>query len=120
MFKIFLFVLFLILKECEFFSYVDDSSLFDSGCNSDGVMSSLQKSSKKPIYWFFGNQMQSNTRKCHLLVSIDESVEIQIRKPSFMNTTCEEVLVVKTDFKLTLTDSFDNLIKALDMLKATD
>ena len=37
-----------------------------------------------------------------------------------MNTTCEEVLVVKTDFKLTLTDSFDNLIKALDMLKATD
>ena len=51
---------------------------YESGNRINDVISSLQESSEKLFQWFSDNQMKANADKCHLIVSTDESLEIQI------------------------------------------
>ena len=51
--------------------------------------------------------MRENTDKCHLIVSTDESIEIQVGESLTKNSTCEKLLVVKIDNKL----NFDTHVK---------
>ena len=51
---------------------------YESGNRINDVISSLQESSEKLFQWLSDNQMKANADKCHLIVSTDESLEIQI------------------------------------------
>ena len=63
--NIFLIDLFLVMKETEFTSYADDSTLCNSVNTIEDITSFLQKLSEKLFKWFFDNQMQENSGKCH-------------------------------------------------------
>ena len=65
LFNIFLIDLFLVMKETEFTSYADDSTLRNSVNTIEDITSFLQKLSEKLFKWFFDNQMQENSGKCH-------------------------------------------------------
>ena len=65
LFNIFLIDLFLVMKETEFTSYADDSTLCNSVNTIEDITSFLQKLSEKLFKWFFDNQMQENSGKCH-------------------------------------------------------
>ena len=65
LFNIFLIDLFLVMKETEFTSYADDSTLCNSVNTIEDITSFLQKLSGKLFKWFFDNQMQENSGKCH-------------------------------------------------------
>ena len=57
LFNIFLIDLFLVMKETEFTSYADDSTLCNSVNTIQNITSFLQKLSEKLFKWFFDNQM---------------------------------------------------------------
>ena len=65
LFNIFLIDLFLVMKETKFTSYADDSTLCNSVNTIEDITSFLQKLSEKLFKWFFDNQMQENSGKCH-------------------------------------------------------
>ena len=53
--------------------------------------------------------MKGNTDKCHLIVSTDEPIEIRVGESLIKRSTCEKLLGLKIDDKL----SFDTHIKGL-------
>ena len=69
------------LKETEFTSHVDDNTSYDAGNTIEDVILSLKESSElseKLFKCFSANQMQGNSRKCHVILSTIESAQIQI------------------------------------------
>ena len=97
------------ISDTDFSSYADDNTTYDSGNSIDEVISSLQESAEKLFQWFSDNQMKGNTDKCHLIVSIDEPIEILVGEYLIKNSTCEKLLGVKIDDKL----NFDTPVKGL-------
>ena len=59
--------------------------------------------------WFSHNQIKANADKNHLIVSTDEPIEIRVSESLIKNNTCEKLLGVKIDNKL----SFDTHVKGL-------
>ena len=51
---------------------------YEFGNRINDVISSLQESSEKLFQCFSDSQMKANADKCHLIVSTDKSLEIQI------------------------------------------
>ena len=107
--NIFLSDFLLVISDTDFSSYADDNTTYDSGNSIDEVISSLQESAEKLFQWFSDNQMKGNTDKCHLIVSIDEPIEILVGESLIKNSTCEKLLGVKIDDKL----NFDTHVKGL-------
>ena len=79
----------------------------------------MQDSSEKLFQWFSDNQLKGNTGKCHLIVSSDDSTEIQVGESVIKNTTCEKLLGIKIDNKLTFDEHISGLCKkAANKLRA--
>ena len=76
LFSTFLGDLFLVMIENEFTSYVDDNTLYDADNTTEEVISSLQVPSEKLFKWFFDNQMQGNSGKCHMILRTNEPIKI--------------------------------------------
>ena len=119
LFNIFLSDMFLIVKDVNIASYADDNTFYDSCDTIEEVISSLQSSSKKPFQWL-GNQMKGNTENCHLIMSTDQSVNIQLGGSLIERKECEKMLGVKIDYKLnfnkhvkTLCSKANNKLRAL-------
>ena len=111
LFNIFLSNLFLALKDTDFASYADDDTIYDIGDSVNDVIASLQDSSEKLFQWFSNNQLKGNTNKCHLIVSPDDPTEIQLGKLVSKTTTCEKLLGIKIDDKLTFDEHITGLCK---------
>ena len=109
LFNIFLINLFLIVQNVDFASYVDDNTIYNSSENIDDVILSLQESSKQLFKWFSNNQMKSNSDKCHLIVSTNDTTEIQIEDLVIKSSSTEKLLGVTIDCKL----NFDSHVKHL-------
>ena len=71
LFNIFLNDFLLVINDTDFSSYVDGDTMTDSGNSIHDLILSLQESSEKLFHWFFENQMNGNTDKCHLTVRMD-------------------------------------------------
>ena len=107
------------MKETEFTSHADNNTLYDAGNTIDDVMSSLPESSKKLFKWFSDNQMQGNSGKCHLILSTNEPVQIQIGESLIKSTNCEKLLDVKIDSKHSLEKHIKTICKkATNKLRA--
>ena len=109
MFNIFLSDVFLIVKDVNIASYADDNTLYDSYGTIEEVILSLQSSSKKLFQWLSDNQMKGNTKKCHLILSTDQSVNFQLGDSLIERSDCDKMLGVKIDYKL----NFDEHVKIL-------
>ena len=53
--------------------------------------------------------MKGNSDKCHLIISMDEPIEIRVGVSLIKNSTCENLLGIKIDNKL----NFDSHAKGL-------
>ena len=111
LFNIFLSDLFLVLKDIDFPSYAGNNTIYDIGDSINDVIASLQDSSEKLFQWFSDNQLKGNTEKCHLVVSSDDPTEIQVGESVIKNTTCEKLLGIKIDNKLTFDEHISGLCK---------
>ena len=119
LFNIFLSDLFLIVQNTDFASYADDNTIYNAGDNIEEVILSLQESSKKLFKWFSDNQMKSNGDKCHLIVSTNDTAEIQIGEYLIKSSTNEKLLGVNIDSKLTFDSHVSHLCnKANKKLRA--
>ena len=107
------------LKDTDFASYADDNTVYDIGDSINDVTASLQDSSEKLFQWFSDNQLKGNTDKCHSIVSSDDPTEIQVRESVIKKTTCEKLLGIKIDNKLTFDEHISCLCKkAANKLRA--
>ena len=119
LFNIFLSDLFLVLKDIDFASYADNNTIYDTGDSINDVIASPQDSSEKLFQWFSENQLKGNTDKCHLVVSSDDPTEIQVGESVIKNNTCEMLLGIKIDNKLTFDEHISGLCKkAANKLRA--
>ena len=78
LFNIFLEDLFFVLKDIDIASYADDSTPFIVENNIDNVIASLEQVSDALFNWFKNNRLKNNVDKCHVLVSTNKSVGIEI------------------------------------------
>ena len=64
------------------------------------IVASLEEVSKVIFQWFRDNQFQGNASKCHVLLSTDKQVHVNIGTAQFANTQNEKLLCVTIDSKL--------------------
>ena len=111
LFNIFLIDLFFIVKNTDIASYADDNTPYISANNINEVIISLEKATNTSFKWFSDNVMKSNAEKFHLLVSTNNAINIKIGNIDINNSTCEKLLGVKSDYKLTFEDHISELRK---------
>ena len=56
--------------------------------------------SRKRFQWPLGNQIKSNSGKCHIIISTNEPVNIQIGSQLIVRSNYQNLLKVKIDHKL--------------------
>ena len=76
-----------------------------------GLLSLLEEASEILFTWFNDNLMKINTEKCHLLVSINNTVKIKMGNFDITNSKSEKLLGVKFDQKLSFDDHISELYK---------
>ena len=88
LFNIYLIDLFFVIEDTDIASYADDNTPYIIDDTVEGVIKSLEEVSKKLFKWFDDNLMKSNADKCHLLVSTNETVKIQVGNYNIANSKC--------------------------------
>ena len=111
LFNVFFSDLFLVVKDVNFASYADDNSIYQSGRNVNDIINDLQLSAEKLFRWFSDNQMKGITDKCHLIMSPNNTPELKVGDTLIKTSTCEKLLGVKIDYKLTFHNHVANLCK---------
>ena len=101
LFNIFLADLFFILNDVDIASYADDNTPYVIADDINGVITSLEQTSKALFEWFENNLLKSYADKCHLLVSSSDAVNLRVSEYDIKNSECEKLLGVKFDNKLT-------------------
>ena len=110
-YPIFFECLFLVVKDVNFANYAHDNTIYQLGRNVDNVINDLQLSAKKLFRWFSDNQMKGNIDTCHLIMSTNNTTELKVRDSLVKTSTCEKLLSVKIDYKLTFDNHVSNLCK---------
>ena len=119
LFNIFLADLFLALKDVDIANFADDNTPYTSANNIVELIDSLEKASSNLFKWFKDNLFKGNPDKCHLLVSTNEKIKINIGDFSIGNSDCEKLSGVKIDNKLTFDYHVSDMcIKANRKIKA--
>ena len=87
---IFLLDLIFITQDFDFASYGNDDTL-ESANNMDRGAKFLEETSTKLLKWFSDDLMKSNAGKGHLLVSIDNTVNIRVENFDVRSSHCEKL-----------------------------
>ena len=66
---------------------------------------------EKVSRWFSDNQMKGNTDKCHLIMSTNNTPKLKVGDSLIKTSTCEKLLGVEIDCKLTFDNHVANLCK---------
>ena len=111
LFNIFLADLFFIIKDIDIASYADDTTPFIVENNIENVIASLEQVSEDLFNWFKNNRLKSNADKCHVLVSTNKSIGVNIGNYTIDNSECEKLLGVKIDVNLNFSDHISDLGK---------
>ena len=101
LFSIFLADLFFILNDIDIANYADDNTPYVIAGDINGILISLEQTSKALFEWFENNLLKSNADKCHLLVSSSDVVNLRLSEYDIKNSECEKLLGVKFDNKIT-------------------
>ena len=101
--------LFITVSHYDIANYADDNTPYVSGRNIEEVLASLEEVSEVIFEWFGNNQFHGNANKCHVLLSTDKQVEVNIGTAQIENTQNEKLLGIIIDSKL----SFDKHIQQI-------
>ena len=71
----------------------------------------MEQSANLLFNWFTTNQTKGNKDKCHVLLSTDETVQVNIVIASINNSNCEKLLGIKIDCKLIFDYHIGNICK---------
>ena len=99
------------MNDVEFACYTDDNTPFFVGDDLSDVILKLQNASKTLLEWFSDNQMKVNPDKCHFICSSGVKTSIMIENEETRNSSCEKLLGVFFDSKLTFQSHIDNICK---------
>ena len=66
--------------DCDIVSYADDITPYASSNNSDALINKLEESTDNLFQWFRNNHMRANAEKCHLLVTGNYEVSLNINE----------------------------------------
>ena len=97
MFNIYLCDKFFLLKDMYVANSADDITPYIYGENLESAIKSLEQSANLLCNWLKSNQMTGNEDKCHLLLSADETVQVNINTARINNSKCEKLLGIKID-----------------------
>ena len=86
--------------KCDIASYADDNTLYTSDISLDLVFEKLENSSHDLFRWFKENLMKPNPDKCHLLVTSNTPISVNMNGFHIISRTEEKLLGVKFDSKL--------------------
>ena len=112
LFNIFLVNFFFIVENIDMASYTDDNTPYISANNiNEVILFFLEKATDTLFKWFSDNVMKNSADKCHLLVSTNNAINIKIETIDINNSTCEKLLGVKFNYKLTFDDYISELYK---------
>ena len=89
------------MDEYDVANYADDSTPYVSGRNIEEVIASLEEVSKCIFQWFRDNEFQGNASKCHVLLSTNKKVHVNIGTAQIENSQFEKLLGVTLDSRLT-------------------
>ena len=111
LFNIYLSDLFLFCQDINIANYADDNSPYSCNNDIESVISQLQMDSKTLLNWLDNNRLKANPDKFHLVLSESnkDSYFIQIEEFKIYNSTCEKLLGIKIDNKM----SFDEHVVSL-------
>ena len=79
--------------------------------NVDDPITSLEQASNGLFEWFKNNLLKSNADKCHLLVSTNDRVSVNVDGFKIDKSDTEKLLGVKFDKKLTFDDHISDICK---------
>ena len=113
LFNIFLADLFFIIKDIDIASYADDTAPFIVENNIENVIASLEQVSEDLFNWLKNNRLKSNADKCHVLVSTNKSIGVNIGNYTIDNSECEKLLGVKIDVNLNLVITYLTYVEKL-------
>ena len=91
--------------------YADDNTPYVSGANINAVVQSLEKASELIFKWLSDNQMKGNVDKCHILLSTNDIVHVNIGTAQISNSNCEKLLGINIDSKLNFERHIGDLCK---------
>ena len=70
--------MFFILNDVNIASYANDNTPYVIADGINGVITSLEQTSKALFEWFENNLLRSNADKCNLLVSSSDAVNLRV------------------------------------------
>ena len=97
--------------ECHIASYADHNTPLT--CDSDlyTILSKLKNCTDSLFTWFKENHMKPNSDKCHLLVTTEKSVSINIDGSNVENKKEQKLLGIKFDLSLSFKGHITSLCK---------
>ena len=111
LFNVFLADLFFTVNDIDTASYVDDNTPYMIADNVDDLITSLEQASNGLFEWFKNNLLKSNAGKCHLLVSTNDRVSMNVDGFKIDKSDTEKLLSVKFDKKLTFNHHISDICK---------
>ena len=101
--------LFFIIEDCDIANYAADNTSYLSGKNVEEVLKGLENVSPNLFQWFTENELKGTASKCHLLISSNENMHVNIGTSQIKNSDCERLLRIDIYCKL----SFENHINQI-------
>ena len=94
-------------------SYADDTTPYVSGETLDSTVKSLENVSDFSFTWFNYNQMKGNEDKCHVMLSSQDSVHVNIGTAQIEYGKCQKLVGLNIDSKLMFEDHINRICKML-------
>ena len=111
LFNIYLCDLFMFTDNIDIGSYADDTTPYVSGVTLDSIVKSLEKIADLLHTWFNHNQMKGNEDKCHVILSSQDNVHVNVGTEQIENGKCQKLLGINIDSKLTFEDHIYRICK---------
>ena len=80
-----------------FANYADDTTPYIVGDNTAEQLTNLSSFAQKLFTWFVNNKMKANHDKCHVLLSTQESFNIQIVNFTIKSSKAKNLLGINLD-----------------------
>ena len=103
--------LFFTVNDVSITSYADDNTSSMIADNVDDLITSFEQASSGFFEWFKNNLLRSNAGKCHLLVSTNGRVNMNVNGFKLDKSDTEKLLGVKLDRKLIFDDQISDICK---------
>lgn len=93
--------------------FADDNSPYNIANKIDDLIKSLEETSTTLFQWFDSTLLKSKSDKCHVLISSNEKVIVQVGEYEIEISKCEKLLDAKLEWKLNFDDHLSDVCKKL-------